>query len=104
LEIEVEWLDRTADDSERRTFELWEAPAGSPTFTFNSTELRMALVTVVLVVVRPPRQELQVVARERRSAAVACDVRRRHSSVVRRCARSNCAGAQRAGGELPELV
>jgi hypothetical protein len=23
LEIEVEWLDRTSDDSERRTFELW---------------------------------------------------------------------------------
>jgi hypothetical protein len=82
LEIEVEWLDRTADDSNRRTFELWEAPAGLPTFTFNSTELRM--VNVVLEVMRPPRQEPHVVARERRSAAVACDVRRRHSSMVRR--------------------
>jgi hypothetical protein len=81
LEIEVEWLDRTADDIEWRTFELWEAPAGSPTFNFNSTKLRM--VNVVLEVVRPPRQELHVVARERRSAAVACDVRRRHSLVVR---------------------
>jgi hypothetical protein len=50
--------------------------------TFSSTELR--IVNVVLEVVRPPQKELSVVARERRSAAVACDVRRRHSSVVRR--------------------
>jgi hypothetical protein len=64
LEIEVEWLDRTIDDSERRTFELWEAPAGSPAFTFNSTELRR--VKVELEVVHPPRQELNVVARQRR--------------------------------------
>jgi hypothetical protein len=26
LEVEVEWLDRIVDDSERRTLELWEVP------------------------------------------------------------------------------
>jgi hypothetical protein len=57
------------------------APAGSPALTFNSTELRK--VNVDLEVVCPPRQELNVLARERRSVALASDVRRRHSSVVR---------------------
>jgi hypothetical protein len=47
------------NDSERRTFELWEAPARSPTFIFNSTELR--IVNVVLEVVRPSRQETRLV-------------------------------------------
>jgi hypothetical protein len=42
------------------------------------------MVNVVLEVVLAPRQELHVVARDRPSAAVACDVRRRHFSVVRR--------------------
>jgi hypothetical protein len=42
------------------------------------------MVKVVLEVVLPPRQELHVVAYKRRSTTVACDVRRWHSSVVRR--------------------
>jgi hypothetical protein len=41
------------------------------------------MVIVVLEVVLPPRQDLHVVAREYPSAVVACDIRRRHFSVVR---------------------
>jgi hypothetical protein len=66
LEVEVEWLDRIVDDSERRTFELWEVPQPNlQLYLHNSTKL--GRVNVELEKVSPPRQKLNVLARQRRS-------------------------------------
>jgi hypothetical protein len=86
MEIAVQWLDRTAEDSERRTFEVWEweprGPQGQQ-FTFNSSELRE--VNFEMHPVAPLSAPLVVVARERCATAAAADARRRsNASVVRR--------------------
>lgn len=91
LEIEIEWLQRdVSGGDERRTFRTWaatpadeeaglaadEGPVAGKVYTINSTELRA--VSLVLLPVAPVGgAPLGVVARVRRTAAVACDVARR---------------------------
>ena len=92
FEIEVDpWLQRdVSGGDERRTFRTWQAtpgdveagaeadpgPAEGVTYTFNSTELRA--VGLELEPVAPVGgAPLVVVARVRRTAAIACDSARR---------------------------
>jgi hypothetical protein len=91
MQIAVQWVDRTDDDSERCTFELWEpgAAESAATLSFNSSELRKMIVEMrsrFLV-----RAAVRVVVREKRAAATAADASRRgNPAVVRRALLSIC--------------
>jgi hypothetical protein len=84
MDIAVHWLDLNAEDSERRTFEMWEPPSPQgQQLTFNSCELRK--VSFEMHPVAPVRAPLSIVARERRVTAAAANARRRsNSAIVRR--------------------
>ena len=55
MQIEVVWYSRHISGGEqRRTFSLWEPPAGAKPFTFNSTEPRA--ISVPVEEVKPVRR------------------------------------------------